>query len=209
MKVLSVIIPEGKKAKFTELLCLRELQGLEHEIVHAPSWRKGLYEAKGEFVCFIEPDSDVSENYFEKNLRIFTSQPLYRKLAMVASAVEIKESTHKLYGYLLSLEGTLPSLLPSRIQSSQEPYSIQIAYIPGAIIRRSALENADLIVDDPLVTSVKLSVDFWLNGTRLCLNPNTTYIPNMERALDVAMHLKNLPKEAATLIPMFRRELVG
>lgn len=209
MKVLSVIIPEGKKAKFTELLCARELQGLEHEIIHAESWRKGLDEAKGEFVCFIEPDSDVSENYFEKNLKIFTSQPLYRKLAMVASAVEIKESNHKLYGYLLSLEGTLPSLLPSRIRSSQEPYNVQIAYIPGAIIRRSALENVNLIVSDPIVASVNLSVDFWLNGTRLCLNPDTTYSPNLERALDIPMHLKNLPEAAASLIPMFRRELVG
>lgn len=209
MIMLSIIIPEGKKSKFTELLCKRELKTLEHEIIHAPSWREGLLLSKGEFVCFIEPDSDISENYFEINLKIFTSQPLYRKLAMVASAVEIVASEHKLYGYLLSLEGSLPSLMPSRIKSSQEPYSVQIAYIPGAIIRRSALDNVDLIMDDPIATSVKLSVDFWLHGTRLCLNPNTTYSPRMERVLDIPMHLSGLPETVASLIPMFRRELVG
>lgn len=209
MTVLSIIIPEGKKAKFTELLCEHELQGLKHEIIHAPTWKEGLLEAKGEFICFVEPDSDFSKDYFATNLKVFTSQPLYRKLAMVASAVEILESEHKLYGYLLSLEGTLPSLLPSRIKSSQEPYSVQIAYLPGAIIRRSALENVDLIVDDPIAASVKISVDFWLNGTRLCLNPNTTYTPHMERSLDIPMHLQGLPETVASLIPMFRRELVG
>lgn len=206
--MLSVIIPEGKKSKLTELLCLKELRGLEHEIIHAPTWRLGLEAAKGEFVCFVEPECDVSQDYFAKNLDIFTSQPLYRKLALVASAVDVAESHHKLYGYLLSLEGSLPSLIPSRIQSSNEPYNVQVAYIPGAIIRRSALDNVELVVDDPIAASIRLSVDFWLKGTRLCINPNTLYSSGAV-GFDIPMHISGIPEGVSALIPMFRRELIG
>jgi hypothetical protein len=36
--MLSVIIPAGKKSKFTELLCKHELKGIDSEIIMVENW---------------------------------------------------------------------------------------------------------------------------------------------------------------------------
>lgn len=208
MIMLSVIIPIGEHAEFAEAICRRELQGLQHEVIRAANWQDGLLQAQGEFVSFLEPRSRVSRNYFKKNMKIFTSQPLFRKLVMVASSVNLPDSKHNIYGYLLSLEGSEPSLLPSRIMSSREPYSIQIGYIPGAILRRSVLQGS-LFVDDPVETSIRVSLDFWQRGWRLLINPNTVYSPRLEDRIDLPRHVDNLPDNVKDLAVQFKREMIG
>lgn len=208
MIMLTVVIPTGEYAAFAEKICRRELKGMDHEIIQADNWDEGLGRAKGEFISFLEPQSRVSKNYFKKNLRVFTSQPLFRKLVMVASSVDVPESAHKIYGYLLSLEGTYPNILPSRIQSSSEPYGIQVGYVPGAILRRNMIPHG-LFFDDPVASSVKISLSLWEKGWRLLLNPNTVYSPAGTRRLDLPIQVEGLPETTKDLALQFKREMIG
>lgn len=208
MIMLTVVIPTGEHSEFAEKICRRELKGMDHEVIQADNWDEGLGRAKGEFISFLEPQSRVSKNYFKKNLRVFTSQPLFRKLVMVASSVDVPESAHNIYGYLLSLEGTQSNILPSRIKSSTEPYGIQVGYIPGAILRRNMIPQG-LFFDDPVASSVKISLELWQRGWRLLLNPNTIYSSSTMTRLDLPRQIEGLPETVKDLALQFKREMIG
>jgi hypothetical protein len=126
---------------------------------------------------------------------------------MVASAVDIN-TRHKIYGYMLSLEGSKPSILPSRFKSSSDPYIVQIAYVPGAILRKSALKDT-LRFKDPLTDSIRLSLDLWLSGHMIQLNPESSYISQSERIIDVPFHIAHLPEGVDKLAVKWRKALVG
>lgn len=206
-KVLSLIIPFGAKSQWAEIVCRHDLMGLDYEIIHAKSWEEGLARAHGEYISFIDSDADFSQDYFRENMALFTNKKFFRKLAMVASAVDVK-TNHKVYGYLLSLSGSFPTVSPSRIKSSNEPYVIQIGYVPGAIIRRSVLKHG-IRLKDPLTDSIRFSLDMWLDGSMLYLNPNTSYIPHSLDGLTSPLHIINPPDRYETLPPIWKSRMVG
>lgn len=206
-KLLSVIIPEADKK--THALCKAELRGLDYEIISTTGWNDGIKHASGEFVSLIEPGADLTSGYFWDNLRIFTSQPSFRKLAMVSSAVSNLTWETTIYGYLLSTAGSKPSVMPSHIQSSSQPYAIQVGYIPGSIIRRIVAENMKLS-DDMLFDSVRLSLSLWAAGSRCFLNPDTVYLDNSDRKIQFPVSYDGeLPPEISNLMQMFRREMIA
>ncbi len=208
MKLLSVIIPKSNDSRFQEA-CKAELKGLDYEIISTVSWKDGLKHATGEYVCFMDDTAQLSEGYFWENLRIFTSQPSFRKLAVVGSAVRDLDHDVKVYGYILSLSGSKPKIFPSHLPSSSQPYTVQIAYIPGAIIRRSVLED-EKFGRDMVADSIRLSLRLWSEGSRLYLNPYTTYYDNSGRKIQYPFEFKGqLPDNTNQLISMFRREMVG
>lgn len=206
-RLLSVIIPEADKR--TQFMCKQQLKGLDYEIISTPGWNEGIKYASGEFVCLVESGSEISDGYFWDNLRIFTSQPSFRKLAMVSPEIAHKEWETTIFGYLLSTDGTKPSVLPSHVRSSSQPYAIQIGYIPGSIIRRVVAEHT-ILGDDMLFDSIRLSLSLWAAGSRCFINPDTTYIDSSERKIQFPTSYDGeLPKEIKDLVQMFRREMVG
>lgn len=206
MKLLSVIIPKNEQLQD---LCKQELKGLDYEIISTVSREDGLKHATGEFVCFVEPGADLSEGYFWENLRIFTSQPSFRKLAVVSGRTSNPEWGTHIYGYILSVAGDKPKVLPSHVPSSSQPYAVQIAYIPGSIIRRSVLDAEDL-TKDTLADSVRLSMKLWSEGSRVYLNPHTTYYDNSGRKIQYPSEFKGeLPSAINQLTSMFRREMIA
>lgn len=203
--MLSIIIPKHRSSKWIEVLSKHHLGGLDHEIIHADNWQEGYKKSRGEFVCFLDPDCDFSNDYFAKNMQVFTSQSSFKRLAMVASAVETPK--HKVYGYLLTLHGQ-PAVLPSYIRSSAEPYGVQIAYVPGAIIRRTMLEKVDHLFDDALNNSVRLSLEFWKLGSRCFINPETTFYSKTEN-IDLPFDVDGLPEWVNDLSRQFQREMIA
>jgi hypothetical protein len=127
------------------------------------SWRN----ASSEFITFVPPGHTISEGYFDELVSVFTDRPLFRKLSMVSPSIDI-EGESPVFGWMVSQT----SILPSRIRSSTEPYAVQIGYLPGAVIKKTALErlqpqftNAD--VDN----SINLSLDLWDSGLRCFIHP--------------------------------------
>lgn len=207
MKLLSVIIPKSDDR--LQGLCKAELKGFDYEIVSTVSREDGLKHASGEYVCFVESGADLSQGYFWENLRIFTSQPSFRKLAIVSSAVQDPEHDTHVYGYLLSTSGSKPTVMPSHLPSSSQPYAIQVAYIPGSIIRRSVLEG-EKFTKDTLADSARLSLRLWSEGSRVYLNPHATYFDDSERKTQYPFEYKGeLPNDINQLVSMFRREMIA
>ena len=203
--VLSVVIPHSQEAVLTEEWCLAELKGIDSEIIVAPTWKDGYSRVNGEFVSFIDHDCVLSPGYFKKLLSVFKDNPTYRKLAMVTPVLGVNSWDIKVFGYILSPT----SIFPSRIRSSSDVYLIQIGYIPGAIIRRSALETASPIDGDHIIDSVNQSIRLWNKGQRIAIDPSVTYV-STNAELDLPFNVdRAVDAELEATIAMWKREMIG
>jgi hypothetical protein len=181
------------------------LRYTRHEIIVASSWRAGYRQSHGEFVCFLEPDCVLSDFYFEKLLSVFDDKPSYRKLAMVTPTLAVNDWDSKIYGYILSAT----SVIPSRIKSSSESYLIQIGYVPGAIIRRSAMGLTPPRNKDNMAESLQFSLWFWDNGQHIALDPDVTYV-STDTSLSLPFHVDYLrPKTVGNVRSLWKREMIG
>jgi hypothetical protein len=204
LPTLSVVIPESKETELTELWCRKELKKINHELIIAHDWRTGYQQANGEYVAFIEKDCVLSEGYFKALLALFDNKS-YRKLAMVSPALGVNHWQTKVYGYRLSPT----SVLPSQIKSSTDPYLIQIGYIPGSIIRRSALGNVAPSDVDVMLESANLSIYFWIHGKRIIIHPDVTYV-STDDLLDLPYPMDSvMTKSLIETMAMWSRELIG
>lgn len=202
--MISVIIPHSLESELTKEWAIAELTGLDHEIIMDDSWAEGAKKAKGEYVCFLEKDCVLGGDYFSSLLANFTDNPSFRKLAVVAPNLGVNSYKQLVYGYRL----TPTSVLPSELSSSRSAHLIQIAYIPGALIRRSALGSLSVGQTDPMMDSVNLSIYFWNNGTRILLDPDVLYI-STDEALKLPHQFDPIATNLADLTEMWARELVG
>jgi hypothetical protein len=97
---------------------------------------------KNRFVCFVEADCLVSEGYFKKQLEIF--ETVSPRVTMISSATAVRNWDNLIYGYYI--EDT--KVTPNRKPKANRTYPVQVAYIPGTIIRTSSLKK--LIKQTPL-----------------------------------------------------------
>ena len=151
-------------------LALEKVKGAN--IIYANSLVEGLPNVKSEFVCYIG-NAIVDTDYFNDNLNIFIEYPAFKKLSIVSSATLDKNLSKRVYGYTLDPDGVKPVYK----KASSMPYALQIAYLPGAIIRFSAIDHIkEYLTGDDLKDSYQASVDFWMTGKRCYINPRSTYI---------------------------------
>ena len=203
MTDISVIIPKSRESDLTKEWCLKQLGGFNHEVIVSPTWRDGLKRAKGEFVTMLEKDCVLGPNYFVTLMRVFRSNSSFRKLAVVAPAVGVESWTKKIYGYKLKSNYAVPLMAPA----SSDPHFVQIAYLPGAIIRRSALHQMSPGEKDLMLDSFNFSIYFWNSGNMVLLHPGVTYVSTDEE-LDMNYQI-NEPGNWDELTKMFRREMIG
>lgn len=161
------------------------------------SWR----DAQTEFISFVPTGQHFTEDYFSQLLSVFSDRPLFRKLSMVSPSVQI-EGESPVFGWLLSPT----SIIPSRIKSSIEPYAVQIGYVPGAIIKKTALERLQPVfkVAD-LHNSINLSLDLWDAGLRCYINPKVSINGERHHGLAINYH----PEVREEIQKIWKRELVG
>lgn len=174
---LSVVVTGLSYQQEKELA--KELKGIDYEIVDT------VGEAKGQFVCMVEPTAKYSPGYFFRNMYVFLSQPKFKKLAMVAPAVE--DTRNKIYGYKYT-NGVTPVKRPV----SSSVHSVQGAPIDGAIIRASSIRG-DLN---------SFCIDLWERGMRVQLNPDTTY------HLPVLFHPDDTVEPSKVVIDCWKREAI-
>lgn len=181
---------EPNVIKFTYQALYRELKDIPgSDILVYPTWMEGLQfvNEKHRFVCFVESDCMVNSGYFSSLVGLLEKEPDKRHIAAMASATAVKVWVNKFYGYKIS-HRFRDHILPNREPISRSPYPIQIAYMPGAIIRLTMLrrfldthELPENIEDNLQQFSLRLSLGLWADGwgngigSRIYLNPNTTY----------------------------------
>ena len=201
MSNLSVIIPPGPEAILTQEWVELELSGTEHEVI-IDSWDSGAKKVKKEFVCFLENDCVFTKNYFLNMLDIFDDKPRFRKLAMVSPVLAVNDWDCLVYGFKLEPDRVMPRAYPS----SRSSHLVQIAYLPGSIIRTSSLGSLSPKGKDTMLDSINFSLYLWNHGQRLILQNSSTYCSTQDD-LDMAYPIE--VGNEADLQVMFNQEMIG
>lgn len=192
--MLSIILPRWEEPTVVELTkenLQNELHVLpDSELIVADSWVQGIQKSTCDFVCLVEPDCLVSSGYFSSNLGLFKKNSQFRKLAMVSSAVGLNNWGNKIYGYHMEevtygkegdIQTTSWEIQPFREKRSSNLFPVQIGFLPGAIIRKSAMtailkKFEKLDATDLVKLSTDISMYLWGTGRRVHVNPNSTYV---------------------------------
>lgn len=184
--MISVVILDNGEANVTQLTFenlykeLKDIYG--SELLIKKDWFD-LDSLKNRYVCFVEADCLVEPGYFESMLEKFKEKGYSRNMAIMSSVTSINYWNNRIYGYRVDEYG----IVPNREPKSRVPFCVEVAYIPGAIIRLSMLKT--ILKDfnhqskDLVYLSSELSMALWkrsaLNqgkGYRIYLNPRTSYL---------------------------------
>lgn len=212
--MLSVIIKsngEDNVVKLTYENIWRELKDIsDSELIVSDHWNPD--EVSNRYVCFLEADCLVNSGYFTSQMGLFKKNPMYRKLAMLSSAVAVNDWHNRFYGYELGNHYT-DGVLPIKDKKSTKVYPVQIGYVPGAIMRVGMLKKVfkDLKLDnsieeDLVYYSTQISLAFWRqgDGNPVHINPNTTYVTTEDYVNDIG----KFDTSAADLVGMFSKESI-
>lgn len=203
----------------------REIKDIpDAELIVSENWFDYVGKTKNNYMCFVEADCLVNSGYFSSQVGLFKKNPMFRKLAMLSSAVGVNTWSNKFYGYKINqawsdketvddkqIQTKNTFIEPSRDKKSRAVYPVEIGYVPGAIIRSSMLQQALGDVgypntEDLIHLSEQLSLAFWKqgDGNRVHINPNTTYVTTEEYVNDTAQ----LHTELGNLSEMFKKESI-
>ncbi len=177
--ILSVVVPRVQKAQWEGLE--KELKGIEWELVPANSPQTALELISGTFVVFMEEDSSFEPNGLREALNAFTSNPSYRKLAMVSPSVDFDNMNGRVgFSYDNHLDWDF-------IGDSEEGNSpTSVGYFYGSIIRVTSLKkiaNQISFKKDDLNVSLQLADAFWSTGQRVEICADHTYFAPVQRKL--------------------------
>lgn len=227
--MISVVIrrtEEPKVIQMTQADLVKQLGSTDGaEIILEDSWIEGLKRVRTPYVSLVEPDCVFSANYFTSNVGLMKKaheKHAYggpgggggnQKFAMLASCLGVRDFGNRIYNYELNkvregaeLNGVQMKgwhVVPTRTKLNMKLYHIQVGFVPGAVIRMSAIK--DIIEDelweskDLVKLSTALSFYLWDTGRRIQLNPNTTYVSldeNLEKPplfdIDIPDKVRNI-----------------
>lgn len=230
---------EPKVIQMTQEDLVRQLGSISGaEILLVDTWSEGLKKVRTPYVSLVEPDCVFSSSYYSSNCGLMKKlQPRVSdgskggnggggdmKLAMIASCLGIRDFGNRIYCYELdkvtddkgkldtgeSIEIKSWHIQPSRDKLDMELYQVQVGFVPGAVIRMSAIK--DIIEDelwdgeDLVKLSTALSFYFWDTGRRIRLNPNTTYVSSNGSLENPPLFETKVPDKVASI---FQQEGIG
>lgn len=235
--MISIVIKrtdEPKVIQMTQADLVRQLSDIRGaEIILEDTWTEGLKKVRTPYVSLVEPDCVFSAHYYSSNMGLITkahekvaatsSQPMggggYQKLAMISSCLGVKDFGNRIYSYELDKvkDGDVNGIelkgwhiLPTRKKLNMKLYHVQVGFVPGAIIRMSAIK--DIIEDelwngeDLVKLSTALSFYFWDTGRRIQLNPNTTYVSSDKNLENPPLFEIKVPTKVSSI---FHQEGIG
>ncbi len=179
--MLSVIIrptEEPKVIQLTQENLQKELSQVVGAELLVDSWGSGLAKARNDFICLVEADCLVNSGYFSSQIGLFKKNPHFRRLAVMSSAIGVNDWATRFFGYKLG-KTYADGVIPVKEKTSTSPYPLQIAYIPGAVMRKSSFGRLKINPtweNDLVYFSTMVSLDLWRQGSMIQINPNTTYV---------------------------------
>ena len=221
--MVSIIIKDNGEANVIQLTYenlwkeIKDIKGAE--LIIAKNWLTPLPKIKNTFVCFVEPDCLVNSGYFSSLLGHMKKGINSKRTAVMSSATAVNTWDNKFYGYLVQQTWSKPDskniktkntfVQPSKDKKSKSPYPVQIAYIPGALLRASTLRkcfDSDIIQDDMVSFSHQISLRCWGSGDghEVYIAPNSTYVTT-----DKNVNIITEPRaELGNLAETFRRRSI-
>ena len=224
--MLTVIIKrsvEPEAIHFTIEDIVRQMSSLRDcEILVEDSWREGLRKVRTPYVCLVEGDCTLSASYLVNNIALMkkainwgTTGGGYVKLAMLSSCLSYKTFDNRIYNYGLSEITTYIDKSKdwtmtewgiglNRNKGSSKLYPVQVGFVPGAIIRTSAInreafENINWDNKNLIQLSTEVSFHFWNTNRRVQVNPNTTYVSLEEYLLLPSLFKLKVPDKVANI----------
>jgi len=168
------------------------------ELIVENDWMDAVFKVKNDYICFVEADCLVTSGYFISQLGLMKKNKHFRKMAVMSSSTAVSRWDNKIYGYNVGNKH-MDGVMPNKSKVSSQPYPVEIAYIPGSIIRMSMLgrlitdmELAKGWQDDLVYFSTMLSIGFWSQGVgngignMVYINPNASYCTTEDYVNDIA-----------------------
>jgi hypothetical protein len=222
---------EPKVIQMTQADLVKQLGAIDGaEIILEDTWTEGLKKVRTPYVSLVEPDAVFSANYYTSNFGLMKKAHAkvesgymggggYQKLAMISSCIGIKSFGDRIYNYELDKvkEGEISGvklkswhIVPARTKLNMKLYHVQVGFVPGAIIRMSAIKD---IIDDELWDekdlvrlSTALSFYFWDTNRSIQLNPNTTYVSLDGGLVEPPLFNTKVPTKVASV---FQQQGIG
>lgn len=216
--MITVIIKDNDEPKVTQLTyenLWRELKDIPGaQLIVSKDWFAPLKDRSvNKYICLVEPDCLVSSGYFASQIGLLKKDAYFRKLAILSSVTGVNNWANRFYGYTIDV-GHDKKVTPVREKRSNAVDSVQIAYVPGSIVRASMLKQVieqqpglSKTADKDLVLfSTMLSLGFWRqgDGNRVHLNPNAVYVTTESYVND----LGSFVVDADDLLEKFERESI-
>lgn len=211
--MITVVILDNGEPNVTQLTfenLYRELKDIYgSELLIKDRWFD-LENIKNRYICFVEADCLVSPGYFKAQLEGFSKKGFSRNMGIMSSATAVNYWDNKIYGYKVG-----PGIIPNRQPKSSNPFSTQVAFIPGSIIRMTMLKACLRKLnnyDDLVRLSTELSMAFWEKsalsdgkGYRVYVNPKVSYLTTEDYVNDIGNFGVSISEEAVSL---FKRESI-
>ncbi len=225
--MLSVVIKDNGEPNVIKLTyenLWRELKNIpDSELLVNSYWLDALSGVETDYVCLVEADCLVSSGYFSSQIGLFKKSPEFKRMAVMSSSTAINDWANRIYGYCIGNNYT-DGVLPIKEKKSTSPYPVQIAYIPGSIIRLPMLKKLlDFLEpnssweNDLVYFSTQLSLGFWRlgagggskhvsgqSGARVHINPNATYVTTEDYVNDIG----KFDPQAGDLVGIFHKESI-
>lgn len=169
---------------------------------------------KNRYVCFVEADCLVEPGYFVSQLEKFQEKGYSRNMAVMSSTTSINYWHNKIYGYQINTQSY--GISPNRKPKSRVPFTVEVAYIPGAIIRvsmlKTILKDFNHQTADLVYLSSEISMALWHKsaecqgkGYRIYLNPRTSYLTTEDYVNDLG---KFDPQVNNNVMSLFSKESI-
>lgn len=207
---------EPKVIQMTQEIIMRELGAINGaEMLLEDRWTDGLKKVRTPFVCLVEADCVLSSNYLSSNFGLMKKLTTtengkgggYTKLAVLASCLGIKDYGNRVYNY--NLEQVQDKNLtyyqprPFRDKRSTTIYPVQIGFIPGAVMRMSSIKDSiDALPwdgKDLVEMSTAVCFHLWNTNRRVQVNPNTTYVSNVNYLEEPPLFNMDVPIKAINI----------
>lgn len=220
--MLTVVIKnngEDKVVSMTYANIWKEIKDIpEAELLVEWDWLDALSKTKNSYICFVEADCLVTSGYFQSQLGLLKKNKHFRKMAVMSSATSVSTWVNKIYGYNIG-NSHMDGVIPNKVKKSTQPYTVEVAYIPGAILHVGmlgklveTLKPAKGWQEDLVYFSTKLSLGFWSQGVgnggmgnMVYINPNASYCTTEEYVNDIAKIDTDTPEET---FKMFRSQSI-
>lgn len=186
--MLTVVIDDSGEQRVTDFtyeLLWRELKDIpKSELICLKDWEGYKGYGKNDYISFVEADCLVSSGYFTSQMGLFKKNEHSRSLAMLSSCTSVVNWANRFYSYKVDTNHR-NIVTPTRNKASSSVYFVQVGYVPGSIIRMTALDRVlkktDSIKElkgNLTRMSAELSLAFWREGEslRVGINPNATYL---------------------------------
>lgn len=158
--------------------------------------------ADADYIAFVPHDMYLDDQYFYNLVKVYEDRPAYRKISIVSPTVSIPAID------IFSWSINEVSYEPVVKKASREPYAVQIAYLPGAVIKKKALEKIDpAFTEDDLQNSIDFSLALWASGLRCFVDP-TNAIESNDFTLETPWAYAHNESEHRVLQDMFKREYI-